>query len=192
MKLKKHNVLIESVAKMYAQSAFTLKFMNVLRKGVIVGLRETIHDYDDVVGNYVSIVVSDRQFRWERGVMFCKNASSFKWDEQPLIEPFNFLLDILNEGGVEQAYVVENNKETIIWTETDGWMSAKKMRMLFIPKGVLTKPTLCYNQANSLKCLCAQIAFNAQGPIKMLEFKHYMDFEVQTLVFKPCVWWVSL
>jgi hypothetical protein len=192
LKLKKQRIFVEFASKMYAQSAFILKFMHILRKGAIVGLRETVHDYDDAVGHYISIIVSDRQFQCKGGNMFCKNASSLTWDEHPLVEPFNFLLDVLNGGGVEQAYIIKDDKETIVWTEMNGWMSSINMRKLFVPKGMSKRQFLCNDKATSLKCLCAKIAFDAQGPVRMREFKHYMDFEVQALVFKPCVWWVSL
>lgn len=165
--------------------------MKLLKKGVIVGLRETIHDYDDVAEKIVSIVVSDKQFHLKGGQLFCKYDDA-GWNPHPLLEPTNHLLDILDNGGVEEVYVIHNEQEMIVWTETDGWISTKKIRQMFMPKGLMQRPTLDYEPMSSLKCLSAVIAFETFGYSTMRDLQHMVDFEVSSLLFKPRVWWVSL
>ena len=177
---------------MFAQSVFINRFLRVLEKGVEVGLRETIHDYDSVEERYVSIVVSDTVFKVKSGLVFSRDASSTVWGLLPLPIPFYDLMEILDGGGVEEAYINKDGKETTIWTETNGWISSREMQHLFVPKGLLLKPTLECCQATSLKCLSAMVAFETLGPLKMMEIEHCMDYEVRCHIFKPVSWWVPL
>lgn len=179
--------------KMYAQSVFIYRVMHVLRTGVVVGLRETIHDYDDETGEYVSIVVEDMQFkRTGRRIMY-KDATTQIW--RTLLDPFTFLLHILYGGGVEEAYVVRDGIETTIWTEYYGWMHASKMHHLLVSKEILRIPPSSWSQdkkEQSLKCMSAMVMFNEVGPLKMKEIKHFMDYEVQSYIFRPVVWWIAM
>lgn len=177
---------------MYAQSVFIYKLRQVMAKGFVVGLRETIHDYDDMSDSYTSIVVSDTQFQSKGEKMFYKDASASTWNTEPLEDPFDFLMNILDGTGVEQAYALQDNKAIIIWTENDGWISASKLRELFVPKGLFQRPSLDDAQPTSLKCLSAKIAFDTIGPLKMREYAHVMDYEVIMCVFQPRVWWVPM
>lgn len=190
---------------MFAYSVWINKMFDTLRMGYVVGVRETIDDYDHVSETYVSIVVNERQFRARGGSVYCKGGSVMfpvpvtgedGWEVEPIEDPYRFFEDLLDNGCVEDVYIVCDDKPNVpIWSNQTGWLTRREIVKQAIPSAFHDKcvDSECEEKPlSSLKVLAGLVALEVVGPLCVKEMEYCIDYETYKSLLKPKVWWVPL
>jgi hypothetical protein len=193
---------------MFLEDTFVVNLLSIVKRGVIVCLKETIDDYDHENDTYYTVLINSRLFKYVNGKIYCKGGSVMYpppnvyddgWEIEPLADPYDFFINIIDEGCLEKVCVCDDDKEIAydIWTNQEGWMNGDMLKESMCPRGLkqsiiegMTQDSLKKNKP--LKVLCAMVALETLGPLKLSEYAMYMDYEVYQEVFKPVAWWISV
>jgi hypothetical protein len=189
---------------MFAYSVWINKLFDTLGMGYVVGIRETIDDYDHETDKYVTIVTNDRQFRVRSGGVYCKGGSVMfpkpltdadGWEFEPIANPYYFFDDLLDNGCVQDVYIYRDDKASVpIWNNQTGWLSRREIIKRAVPalfgKCVDVECEGKYEQ--SLKVLSGLVALEVVGPLYLKMMEYCFDYETREKLLKPKVWWIEL